>query len=231
MIRPQTREQLVQVGSKHDGGYFLPKDFTKTDSLISAGIGTNMDFERDLASYLHHGHLFDASIEQPSLLPKNFIFHKKHIGSFSSGEVVALKDIIRRTAGQIILKLDVEGSEYQVLDSLENSDLDRCPIIVCEFHNMRQRLGEKNTLFRVFEKILESHQIVWTGANNASHFYFLQGRRYPNVFECVFVKKSWCHNNYEGPNKTHVNHPELKAFAMPLESNQCPSKRKTIVSL
>jgi len=217
LIRPNKRENLLLVGSQYDGGYFLPLHFRQTDILVSAGIGSNTDFEREVASHVARGFLFDASISQPTDLPKNLKFYQKFIGSSDTDNTLGLKEVIQSTKGQILLKLDIEGAEYEALNSVGEEELIRCPIIVCEFHNLKTFLQDDGQIVTLFQRILKTHHIIWTGTNNYAHFYFLNGKRYPNVIECVFLRKDWCKNDYKGPEKLHVNQPKLQAFSMPLQ--------------
>jgi hypothetical protein len=215
MLRPGTKEELRLLGSKYDGGYFLPISFHKIDVLISAGIGDNLDFERDIASSIQKGFLFDGSIAPPKSLPKNLQFSREYIGAITNGETRSIKEVIESHKGQILLKLDIEGAEYEVLDSLSDDLLRRCPIIVCEFHDLRHQIDMHQRVWDVFQKLLMNHHLVWSGTNNFAHFYYLHGRRYPNVIECVFVLREWCQNDYAGKRKTHTNNPKLLGFSMP----------------
>ena len=42
---------LIRVGSEADGGYLVPNIMSQIDYCFSAGIGSNIQFEKDLLKY------------------------------------------------------------------------------------------------------------------------------------------------------------------------------------
>ena len=51
-LKPKFSVKLKRLGSKHDGGYFVPQKLIfATENLICFGLGFNWDFEKDFLKY------------------------------------------------------------------------------------------------------------------------------------------------------------------------------------
>ena len=181
---------LKRYGSKNDGGYVLPKKVVaKSKFVISGGIEDNNDFEFSLAKLGIKGVQVDNSIDKPPLNHKNLRFKRATLGGKSEFNVDDL--IISYPKNENgILKLDIEGSEYDVLTNLKN--LQRLNIIVVEFHGLSRIAREDfwNQFRRILEKISKTHVVVFMAANNCCGFTNIGGFPIPNVLEITWVKKS-----------------------------------------
>ena len=181
---------LKRYGSKNDGGYVLPKKVVaKSKFVISGGIEDNNDFEFSLAKLGIKGIQVDNSIDKPPLNHKNLRFKRATLGGKSEFNVDDL--IISYPKNENgILKLDIEGSEYDVLTNLKN--LQRLNIIVVEFHGLSRIAREDfwNQFRRILEKMSKTHVVVFMAANNCCGFTNIGGFPIPNVLEITWVKKS-----------------------------------------
>lgn len=86
--------------------------------VYGIGISDNSDFEQNMARYCEV-HAFDCTIstDAPSVLGKSFVFHQQCIG----GETfLSLNQTMANLGHQHIdiLKFDIEGSEWQLLEEL-----------------------------------------------------------------------------------------------------------------
>ena len=51
-LKPKISVKLIRLGSKNDGGYFVPKKLILiSENLICFGLGFNWDFEKDFLKY------------------------------------------------------------------------------------------------------------------------------------------------------------------------------------
>lgn len=88
----------------------------------------------------------------------------------------------RTAAARIFVKCDIEGSEYEIVDSLL-SHADRIVGMVVEFHSTIERRAE---FVSAVEKLLRSFTLVHIHANN----YGVIGQDgLPDVLELTFVKR------------------------------------------
>ena len=184
------REKLKRYGSVGDGGYVLPINaVNKSKFLISGGIENNNEFEINLARLGITGIQIDNSIDKPPAFHKNLSFIRATLGNIH--EVDINKLITRfpaRASG--ILKLDIEGAEYSVINSLKN--LDRFSAITVEFHDL-YKISEDNfwnNFKSILLKLKKYHGVVFIAPNNCCGYTILGGFPIPNVMEITFAKKS-----------------------------------------
>jgi hypothetical protein len=184
------KEKLRRYGSVGDGGYVLPINaVNKSKFLISGGIENNNEFEINLARLGITGIQIDNSIDKPPTLHKNLSFMRATLGNLHE---VDIDDLIAGFPARVngILKLDIEGAEYSVLNSL--NDLDKFNAITVEFHNL-YKISEDN-FWKNFKSILiklkKYHEVVFIAPNNCCGYSILGGFPIPNVMEITFAKRS-----------------------------------------
>ena len=184
------KKKLKRYGSVGDGGYVLPINaVNKSKFLISGGIENNNEFEVNLAKLGIIGIQIDNSIDKPPTLHKNLSFMRATLGNLHE---VDINDLVAGFPSRVsgILKLDIEGAEYSVLNSLK--DLDKFNAITVEFHNL-YKISEDN-FWKNFKSILmilkKYHVVVFIAPNNCCGYTILGGFPIPNVMEITFAKKS-----------------------------------------
>ncbi len=176
----QTRVPVERHGSEYGGWWVCPDHLNRTAVVYSAGIGTDITFDRSLIA--RHGlsiHAFDptpASIAylQAQQLPPGFSWHPTgladrdgqatfhapadptHVshsmisrggGSRSIQVEVRRLGTTMRELGHThidLLKMDIEGAEYDVLDDVLASGLSIQQILV-EFHHRLPGIGAERT--------------------------------------------------------------------------------------
>jgi hypothetical protein len=95
LMRPKiSGHELVRIGSDHDGGYLVPNALQGIGACFSPGVASNCSFESDLAGKGIKCFLADNSVDAPPEYNENFVFIKKHLGSFNSSKTITLSDWI-----------------------------------------------------------------------------------------------------------------------------------------
>ena len=180
---------LKRYGSTFDGGYVIPKiAIEKSHFLISGGIETNNDFEIELAKLGMVGVQIDNSIDSAPKVHKNLTFIRATLGKKSEFDLE--KTISKYPIGKKgILKLDIEGAEYETLKNI--NDLGRFNAIIIEFHNMYRITDEG--FWKGYKKLLKrlnrNFNVVYMNANNCCGFTIIGGIPIPNVVEITFIRK------------------------------------------
>ena len=212
------KEKLRRYGSVGDGGYVLPINaVNKSKFLISGGIENNNEFEINLARLGITGIQIDNSIDKPPTLHKNLSFMRATLGNLHE---VDIDDLIAGFPARVngILKLDIEGAEYSVLNSLK--DLDKFNAITVEFHNL-YKISEDNfwkNFKSILMKLTKYHEVVFIAPNNCCGYTILGGFPIPNVMEITFAKKSLVSGKrlkttkFLHPKKMQSNYPEDAAL-------------------
>lgn len=177
--------EYARFGSKADGGYILSADIKPGDLLVSYGVDRNIDFEKELSSLGCNVVMYDHSVDTP---PENIngTFFKKKIG-LNPGEVSIDETL---TADDCILKVDIEGSEWDTMAAAKN--LFKCRQITMEAHWMLDLRFDAfyYKVVEALENITKTHFPVWVHANNDQPLAVMGAQPIPNVFEVLFLNKN-----------------------------------------
>ena len=183
---------LMRIGNKGDGSYVIPKKILNPNTyLISGGIADNNEFELELAKKGVTGMQIDNSINKPPKEHPNLGFKFATLGAKDGPDAVSLENLISGTPTNknLIVKLDIEGSEITALQHLSNKSLKRIDCLVLELHNLSSLIQDKNilqTLVRLKNAGLSS---IYLQANNGILDYIISGVLVPDNVEVTFVKK------------------------------------------
>lgn len=195
LVYPKTPvgKQIARFGRDFDGGYVMINDFTENDFLISFGVADDISFERQLMQTVGYAHLYDNSIPGLPTKLNNSEFFKETISRVDKEGFCNLrKSISRAPAGKdLILKSDVEGGEWDLLEAATSAELQKFRQIVIEFHGFGYAHREEayDRFIRTFEKINKTHQSINVHGNNFSSYAFGEGS-IPQVLEISYARKS-----------------------------------------
>ena len=196
---------LERFGGKKDGAYLLPPELLdNTVACFSPGVANSKRFEDDLANRRHiRSHLLDASSDLEKLLtpliPGIQTFEKKWLSAKSSGTERTLTEWVElhepRVTGDLLLQMDIEGSEWEILKSTPTETLQKFGTIVIELHGLDTIFGNLE-VFRtkaqdVFSKLKESFTVVHAHPNNCcgSSPRLYGGRmRIPRTLELTLIR-------------------------------------------
>lgn len=194
---------LVRVGPKCDGGYVIV-DGIDYDLFLSCAISDDLRFEDSfLSKYKIPCIAFDGSISR--IPPHKNLLHweKKNVGAVNTLTTTNLKEYMGN-AKNIFLKMDIEGSEFDWINSMSTEDLSSFAQIVMEIH-------WPFDVYRasMLEKLNSTHYLVHLHGNNYCDRDIPQGLpsgrtydgtvtikcqglqeiRLPEVFEATYIRK------------------------------------------
>ena len=185
--------ELKRFGNEGDGSYVLPKKLVGPGSyLISGGISDNNKFEIHLAKKGVLGIQIDNSITRIPEEHKNLVFLQATMGATDGPTEVSLEKLISSTPARkkLIVKLDIEGSEFKAFQHISKKSLNRISCLVLELHNL-SALVDKEDILRALNKIYTSGlSSVYLQANNAILDYIISGVLIPDNVEVTFVQKN-----------------------------------------
>ena len=239
---------LIRVGPREDGGYVIA-DGVDYDFFLSCGIANDIRFEEcllDKYSQLQC-YAFDGTIDTFMHTDRNITWIKKNIGYENNETTTNLEDYMK-DYDKIFLKMDIEGSEFNWLESLSNETLQRFSQIVMEVHWPFDKYRSQ-----MLAKLNETHYIVHIHGNNYCDRdippHLPSGRTYdgtvtichselpkirlPEVFEITYVNKQLVDGasvyKEEVRFPTHLDSPnnpfaEDIEFSIPIESRHCKSR-------
>jgi len=234
---------LLRVGPKCDGGYVIA-DGLDYDLFVSCGIANDVRFEEGFLD-IHKIKCiaFDGTIKSFPSKKNNMEWIPKNIGFFNTEKTTNLKEYIKNS-NKIFLKMDIEGSEFNWLDSMTLQELDNFSQIVLEVH-WPFDIYRMNML----KKLNETHYIIHIHGNNYCNRdipkHLPSGRTYdgmvtinncilpqiklPEVFEVTYINKKLCNKSFvemkEIKNPTildYPNNPNAKdvCFSIPVITNR-----------
>ena len=188
-------KELIRIGGGADGGYLVPDDLDGIEYCFSPGVNTISDFENELADRGITSFLADYSVSSPPITRKELVFDAKFVGASDRDEYLTLQSwkdkYIKGYSDDLLLQMDIEGSEYEVILGAQDSLLNQFRIAVIEFHYL-DRLFEPfgfKIISSCFEKILQSFHVVHIHPNNRLDLVRRGGVEIPATMEFTFLNK------------------------------------------
>lgn len=230
MVRSVKNKLFIRVGRDNDGGYVMVDDFADIKELYSFGISRDVSFEKDIASYGIQCMMFDHTIDGLVDNDKNFCWKKKGIAGVDDpcNSLFTLETLMRQNNDldnkKLILKMDVEGAEWDFLKYTSSELLTNFKQIVFELHGVTD-LNNK-CIIDMLGKLRCTHTPVWLHGNNccvaekaddivfasAMEVLYLNNKCYD--FYDAYVKFPW---NIDMPN--NPSYPEIILGEKGLNSN------------
>lgn len=192
-VRAAVGPNLIRLGSPNDGGYLLLDDFKISDVVLSLGIGDNNSFDAEIANRVRAVHMYDHTISEPPKSIQNGFFHKIGISDSVSARFTTIPQAILEYPSdqEFILKIDIEGDEWKVLDSLEVELISKFRQITGEFHGFHELISQPDEFeraIRVLSKLVSDHKFVNLHANNWAKVEIIKGMFIPDVIEFTLVR-------------------------------------------
>jgi hypothetical protein len=206
--------ELFRVGDNFDGGYVLNSPLNKNLHCLSIGAGTNISFDIGIANFVSTVHLYDHTIpELPTSLESNtnIEFFRNGLGAARNDVFVTLEDCFNKfpVNSQFILKVDIEGDEWQVFSAIERNLLTRCQQIVVEFHGLLGLHDELffKTMMKTLGNLAISHSPVNVHPNNWGRVELISGVLVPDVLEVTYVRNDLLSKKISDKEPVGLNYP------------------------
>jgi len=185
---------LVRIGPKQDGGYVIANGLDY-DLFISCGIANDIRFEESFLD-IHKIKCiaFDGTISSFPTHRNNIKWIPKNIEFLNTKKTTNLKEYIQNN-NKIFLKMDIEGSEFNWLDSMSETELEKFSQILIEFH-WPFDIYRSNML----KKLNKTHYILHIHGNNFGHIVTINNNimpeiKLPEVFEVTYINKKLCNDS------------------------------------
>lgn len=203
-VKPITSPlNMHRIGPEKDSGY-LVADINEVELLLSGGAGKNIDFEINYANQGCKVHICDPFVRK---LPKAHpnVFHHKILLDDNPNKKIKFpvwnfSELVNNeffhNSGNKMLKLDVEGSELNLLGT-RYIDLGMFNQIVIEIHNLHLLAVNSSLLkFRMlFQNLLRFHNVIYFNGNNNGFLLNFGEVFIPEVFEITLLHKEYFIHN------------------------------------
>lgn len=193
---------LARAGNLSDGGYVMLRDLKPDGIAYSFGINNDVSWDDAVAGCGYQIFMYDMTIND---LPKHrleFHFFKEGISGKKDpiNRLDTLENFLERNGHQnqrnMILKMDVEGAEWDFLETVKSETLAQFDQIVFEFHSLAigVDLVKSGMIISRLQKLNLTHQVVHIHGNNASGATIIfENALYPELLEVTYVNRA----NYE----------------------------------
>lgn len=184
----------VRVGSKNDGGYVLPLQMLQESKcLFSYGIADDITFDEHYIQLTNNKvYGYDHTIEGVNTrYPDLFTWNKKGISGTSEEEtdnfVYHYKEL--GISGRVLLKVDVEGCEYEWLENTNFQELANITTgIVLEVHYLDD-VTTRNRFLKCIDELNKHFYICHVHGNNCAATFKHGEIDFPMVLEITFISK------------------------------------------
>lgn len=171
ILRPHLVENIkfTRVGRDDDGGYIMA-DSWNGKIAYSLGICDDVSWDLDMAARGYEIFQYDHTIDK--LPEENDLFHWFKIGLTGESETDQLKhlDTLIKSNGHenehgMILKMDIEGYEWGVINQTDENIFNQFDQIVMELHDVATT-DKKEEVLSAINKLNRTHAMVNIHANN-----------------------------------------------------------------
>lgn len=220
-------KDLIRIGGNADGGYLLPNDLDGVEYCFSPGVGAMVDFESHLTTLNIKSFLADHSVNSPPIAKPEFTFDKKFLGAIDSGTSFTLKSwrdkYLAANIHDLLLEMDIEGSEYEVILSTPSDTLADFRIMVIEFHSLDKIFDPfaYGVLRTCFEKILRHFHVVHIHPNNCCGSVRRRGIEVPRIMEFTFCNKNRVRETKYREDFPHILDRDNTSRKRPLHLPKC----------
>lgn len=191
------RVKKRRIGRQHDGGYVMIEPFSSQKIAYSVGICDDVSWDKEMAGYGYEVYQYDHTII--SLPEENEAFHWKKIGLTGLMETDELKklDTVIRDNGHencmgMVLKMDIEGYEWDLLRTCDQEILNQFDQIIMEIHWLNDSCSF-DKIIQGLEKLMLSHAVVHIHGNNYRYTTFCGDMITPDVMEITLIKRELYH--------------------------------------
>lgn len=186
----------TRIGRSEHGGYVLLTRPKLPDALYSFGVGGDISFEYELATRGCKAYLFGKTVDTPPYEHPNLHFSQASVGATNdpAHRLAPIVDSLRRNGDEgrtdLLLKLDIEGSEYTVLSSTDDRILRCFSQILLKAHWLHQLVDlEFCGLFvEAFSKINKLFTLCHVHTDNRLPVGFVEGFPAADALELTYIR-------------------------------------------
>jgi len=191
--------RYARLGGHHDGGYVMVDNFDSTtiDAAYGFGIGRNTSWDTAVAARGIDVFMFDHTLPVlPDCGPRCHPRAYGVTGRRTGERLRTLADLVAETghsqSHKLLMKLDVEGCEWDVLSAAPSRLLEQFSQVVVEYHQLTwatTRTDRFEEFVSVLKKVNETHQCVHVHGNVARLPMWVGPLVLPDILEVTYVRK------------------------------------------
>jgi hypothetical protein len=218
LIPPLENIELVRFGRDRDGGYVMAALPNPNYRVFSAGAGDDISFEIALCDISTQIILVDHTLAKIEESHPNLRFMSKKLvplGQVQTEiETISIDEAISTWPTNLfenwVLKIDIEGDEWEILFRLDPQILEKFSQILVEFHGISDAIyfpGETKRIETVLEKISKNFIPINLHANNHAISVHHGIASFPDVLEVSYLSKRIFESLPKVQKKNQINFP------------------------
>jgi hypothetical protein len=182
-------KRFIRKGDNKDGGYVIVDDLTISDTLFSIGIGDNITFDIDCENQVSRIVLVDDSVPHFEIPNSNYYLHRKKLGAYEDNLHITIDKLLNTYQSKdYILKIDIEGNEWEILSSVQSATITKFRQIIIEFHALFD-MAQSELILKALNNLLKTHLPVVIHPNNIGGYCVIGSSIFPNVFETTWLRR------------------------------------------
>ena len=204
----------IRIGSSNDGGYVLPLQMLQnSECLFSYGIADDISFDEHYIQLTNkRAYGYDHTIEGvDTKYPNLFTWYKKGISGNPTQDTGNFVDHYKAhslsgLSGRALLKVDVEGCEYEWLENTNIQELASITTgFVLEVHDLHDD-AIRQRFINCIEELNKYFYICHVHGNNCSSVFGYEGVYFPMVLEITFISKEIVNGEVSFSDETFPTH-------------------------
>lgn len=214
---------FVRVGQRNDGGYVMFDALQKetVDAAYGFGISQDWSWDEAIADRGIDVYMFDHTIEElPKGHPRCHAFGVGVTGHQKGPALRTLRELLAEhghtESRRLIMKMDIEGCEWDVFDQAASEVIGQFSQIVVEFHRLTTAIHDEDTMIRmtrVFKKLNQTHQCVHVHANTTRVPLWVGPLVLPDILETTYVRRSDVAGRLTGKRRQFPSEIDLATMA------------------
>jgi hypothetical protein len=219
LIRPRKEPgselRFVRVGPRMDGGYLMVDEQLSGGIAYSFGISLDVSWDAAMVERGFDVFMYDHTID--GLPHQSAGFHWQRIGIAAEDQdgLLSLATVLKSNGHSdrknLILKMDVEGAEWDVVPSLSDETMSCFSQVVIEFHGLDNvdDVANYQRMRKALLRILRDFVPVHVHGNNHSDQEVVGGLAISPVMEVTYLRRR-SHAKPEplGPVAGWANYPD-----------------------
>ena len=185
-------KELVRIGKEGNGSYMLLDDFNQDMHVYSFGIDVNTTFDEDIIARTRKAYLYDHTISGIAFSHPDVTFFRTGISGIDEpqNDKMSLETLVRNNgdydSDNLLLKMDVEGAEWEAIKSAPDELMGRFRQIAIEFHEMTDP-AKKDLTLEVLRKLNRTHDLVYINSTNSKPLEKAGDIVIPSYMEATYV--------------------------------------------
>ena len=186
--------KLQRIGGESDGGYVMDR-LQGGNIAYSIGIGEEISWDVEMAQKGFDIYMYDYTVDSLPFSNSRFHFVKKGItGKKSENPVFCTLNEALQANGHIneahmILKMDIEGAEWDVFENEKEEVLESFVQLIFEIHNL-SKVDKWEYYSKCLERLRKTHELVHIHFNNVCKVLWIDGLKLADCMELTYVKKN-----------------------------------------